>query len=77
MKVYWKKCRDVTEFHFHRDEMVTMYRIITGACQQGTQSFLDSLGDKLKDSYTIQEVIELTKDQYGGKRFAEFFQGRE
>ena len=60
-----------------RDEMVTMYRIITGACQQGTQSFLDSLGDKLKDRYTIQEVIELTRGQYGGKRFAEFFQSRE
>ncbi len=22
MKVYWKKCHDVTEFHFHRDPMI-------------------------------------------------------
>ena len=54
-------------------EMVTMYRIITGACRQGSQDFVDSLGDSLKDKYTIREAIEMTKGQYNAERFAEFF----
>ena len=53
-------------------EMVTMYRVITGACQQGTERFLESLV-KLKDSYTIQEAVELTEGQYGSAEFREFF----
>ena len=53
-------------------EMVTMYRIITGACRQGSESFVNSLG-KLKEKYTIREAIEITKGQYNSERFAEFF----
>ena len=54
------------------DEMITMYRIITGACRQGTETFVNSLG-KLKDRYTIGEALEITKGQYGAKQFAGFF----
>lgn len=56
------------------DEIVTMYRVITGACQQGSQAFVESLGNRLKERYTIQEAIDLTVGQYGGRQFAEFFQ---
>ena len=49
-----------------------MYRVITGACRQGTDAFVQSLGEKLKERYTIRECIELTVGQYGAKRFAEF-----
>ena len=55
-----------------RDEMITMYRIITGACRQGTESFVSSLRE-LKDAYTIREAIEITRGQYNSERFAEFF----
>ena len=55
------------------DEAVTMYRIITGACRQGSEAFVNSLGDKLKEKYTIREAIELTKGQYNADKFAEFF----
>ena len=55
------------------DEMKTMYRVITGACRQGTESFIESLGDKVKDKYTVREAIELTKGQYNAERFADFF----
>lgn len=55
------------------DDLVTMYRVITGACRQGSKAFVDSLGDKLKDKYTIREAIDLTRGQYGAKQFAEFF----
>ena len=53
-------------------KMVTMYRVITGACQQGTQAFVESIKN-LKETYTIREAIELTRGQYGWQRFAEFF----
>ena len=55
------------------DEAVTMYRIITGACKQGSEAFVNSLGDKLKEKYTIREAIELTKGQYNADKFAESF----
>ena len=53
-------------------ELVTMYRVITGACRQGSESFVKSLGE-LKEKYTIREAIEITKGQYNSGRFAEFF----
>ena len=53
-------------------EAVTMYRIITGACRQGSESFVNSLGD-LKEKYTIRECIHITKGQYNAEKFAEFF----
>ena len=56
------------------DEAKTMYRIITGACKQGTERFIQSLGDSLKDKYSIKEMIELTKGQYNAERFKEFFE---
>ena len=55
-----------------REEAVTMYRVITGACQAGTQQFLESLPE-LKEAYSVREMIELTRGQYGADKFAEFF----
>ena len=51
----------------------TMYRIITGACAAGTQQFIDAMGE-IKDSYTIGEIIEMTKNEYGGEIFRKFFE---
>lgn len=42
------------------DEMATMYRVITETCKQGSEEFVRSLGDKLKEKYTIREAIKLT-----------------
>ena len=53
-------------------EMVTMYRVITGACRQGSESFVNSLGE-LKEKYTIREAIELTEGQYNSEKFSDFF----
>ena len=55
-----------------KDDAITMYRIITGACRAGTDGFVDSLG-KTKDRYTIAELIEITKGQYGAAVFENFF----
>lgn len=60
-----------------RDDAIAMYRVITGACQQGTQIFLDSLGDNIKDEYTVAEIIEITSGQYGSDKFKEFFDNTE
>lgn len=54
-------------------EAVSMYRIITGACKQGSEAFVQSLGDKLKEKYTIREMIQITKGQYNADKFARFF----
>ena len=55
-----------------KDEAITMYRVITGACQQGTDSFVNSLRDT-KDRYTVREIISITQGRYGSRTFAEFF----
>ena len=55
-----------------KDEAITMYRIITGACRAGTESFLSTIKE-FKDSYTIRELIEITRGQYGASTFEKFF----
>ena len=57
------------------DEAIACYRVITGACQFGTKSYLEHrLPKPNKEKYTIREMIELTKGEYGGKEFREFFE---
>jgi hypothetical protein len=56
-----------------RDYAISMYRAITGACARGTQMFVESLGDSVKDEYTIAEIIELTHGRYGSEKFKAFF----
>ena len=53
-------------------ELMTMYRVITGACRQGTEEFVKSIRHT-KDTYTIAEVIQLTKGQFGSDAFEAFF----
>lgn len=49
-----------------------MFRVITGACSGGTQQFLES--HKIEERpYSIEEIINLTKGQYGHNIFVEFF----
>ncbi len=60
-----------TELSFK--EMVTMYRIITGACRQGTESFISTIKNP-KEKYTVREAIEITSGQYGAESFKRFFE---
>ena len=53
------------------EDAVIMYRIITGACREGINQFLKSI--KIKDEYTVQEIIELTEKEYGNTVFKNFF----
>lgn len=54
------------------DESITMYRIVTGACQIGTQIFLNRAKPE-KKNYTIKEIIELTNGQYGSDTLKSYF----
>ena len=56
------------------EEAKTMYRVITGACRAGTEAFVAGLGDTLKERYTIREMIELTRGQYGAGTFERFWE---
>ena len=58
------------------DYAITMYRIITGACQTGTEMFVNNVKD-LKDKYSISEIIELTDGWYGSTIFKKFFTERK
>ena len=54
-------------------EAIECYRVVTGACAAGTKMFVESLGGKVQERYTIAEMIEVTKGQYGHDRFCGFF----
>ena len=54
-------------------EAIQMYRAITGACEGGVRSFVESNKDHDKDKYKISELIKLTKGQYGAEQFEQFF----
>ncbi|MDL2324030.1 hypothetical protein LJC61_02605 [Ruminococcaceae bacterium OttesenSCG-928-A16] len=53
-------------------EACAMYHVISGACQPGIEQFLQEM-ENPKDSYSVNEILELTANAYGGTAFAEFF----
>ena len=55
-------------------EAIKSYRVITGACEQGTRNFCKSQGE-LKEKYTVKEIVDLTKGAFGSEKYAEFFKG--
>ena len=56
------------------EDAIVCYRIITGACSFGTRDFVENrLGKNRKDKYTIKEIINLTKGEYGNEEFGKFF----
>ena len=57
------------------DEAVACYSVITGACNFGVYDYFEhSLPTPHKEKYSIKEMIELTKNEYGGDTFREFFE---
>ena len=54
------------------EEGIEAYRVITGACSFGVKDFVTTNKVK-KTSYTIEEIIKLTSNSYGGSTFKEFF----
>ena len=54
---------------------IESYRVITGACESGARHFVESVG-KTKSKYTVGEIVELTKGQYGNESYKAFFSQR-
>ena len=52
-------------------EAIKMYRVITGACETGTRSFVESL-ENPAEKLTVAELIELTKGQYKNEEIEAF-----
>lgn len=53
---------------------IECYRVITGSCAAGTKDYVENrLPKPYKEKYSIREIIELTKDEYQGEAFEEFF----
>ena len=71
--------RDISQYRSLTDssklsynEAIIAYKAITGACSLGISSFLDRKNPKKRD-YTIAEIIDLTKGEFGHSRFVNFF----
>ena len=57
------------------EEAIAAYRTITGSCAAGTRDYVENrLPKPYKSSYTIREIIQLTKGEYRGDVFAKFFE---
>ena len=76
--IYKMKTRDLSEYKdltlesvISKEEAIIMYRSITGACAYGTRVFVDS--QKIKEQYSIKEIIEITNGQFGHNKLKEFF----
>lgn len=55
-------------------DAILCFMIITGACLFRDKDYIGELLNKnKKDSYTIKEIIELTKDAHGNEYFQKFF----
>ena len=57
-------------------EAIEMYRVITGACEGGTRYFVENILKKVKEDYTVQEVIDLTTGQYNHEKLVKFFEDK-
>ena len=56
------------------EEAIAAYRTITGACSAGTRDYIENrLPKPHKEKYTIREIIGLTKGEYRGDMFKNFF----
>jgi hypothetical protein len=53
-------------------DAVKMYRVITGACEQGTKIFVKNL-ENVKEEYSIKEIIEITTGHFGNEKLINFF----
>ena len=52
-------------------DAIKAYRIITGACEQGTMNWMEQ--HKVPESLTVSKVIKLTAGAYGSEVFKKFF----
>jgi len=54
------------------EESIIAYRVITGACSYGVKDYIKNRLPSKQKEFRMSEVIELTKDEYGGNSFSNF-----
>jgi hypothetical protein len=54
------------------NDMIVMYRIITGACSFGVENFMT--GKKFNETISLNEINAIIGNEYGSKSFREFFE---
>ena len=62
------------ESELSKENAIKMYRIITGACESQTREFVESI--ETKETYTVNEIIEITKGKYNNNILIEFFESK-
>ena len=55
------------------DDAIIMYQLITRACDGGVDSFVEKNSTKIKDEYTVAEIISLVGSEWGSFAFRDFF----
>jgi hypothetical protein len=55
------------------EDAITCYRVITGACSFGTKDFVANRLKSKQKKFTIAEIIEVTKREWGNRTFEQFF----
>lgn len=68
----WLKDKEL-EDELSFEDSVLAYRCVTGACSGGVEGFLKD--HKEQKTYTIKNIIDLTKHQFGNMEFENFFVG--
>lgn len=78
--IYKISSRDKSEFEsLTLDSVITfekaveMYRVLTGSCSFGTKDFVENRLKDKKAEYSIKEILEITKNEYGSTSLQEFF----
>jgi len=58
------------------DELIKAYRVITGACEFGTKTFVEQMG-VIENGYTVPAVLKLlkSKNAWGIETFEKFVRG--
>ena len=52
-------------------EWIGLYRAVTGACGPGVKHFVETMGVDLAETFTVQDIVKMTKRSYGHEKFAE------
>ncbi len=50
---------------------------LTGSCEMGRNAFVQSHHLNLEDTYTVQEFVDICKNNYGGSTIRKLIEGSE
>ena len=51
------------------EDWISIYRQVTGACSVGIKEFIQGLDKDIKETYSLEEVLNISKGQFGYDKF--------